>query len=59
MEDDFDDYDGLMDDDPALDYILYEDMEQKGGQKGSGCLGGLVILILPLVAGCYGLIRWV
>ncbi len=58
MEDDFDDYDGLMDDDPALDYILYEDMERKGEQKGGGCLGVVAILILPLVAGCCGLIRW-
>ncbi len=55
MEDDFD---GLLDDDPALDYILYEDMEKKGGQKGGGCLGVVAILILPLVAGCCGLIRW-
>ncbi len=59
MDDDFNEYDGLMDDDPALDYILYEDMEQKGGQKGNGCLGVVAILILPLAAGCCGLICWV
>ena len=58
MEDDFEEMVNLMDDDPALDHILYEDMEQKGGQKGGGCLGVVAILLLPLAAGCYGLIRW-
>ncbi len=58
MEDDFDEYDELLDDDPAVDYILYEDMERKGEQNGSGCFGVMAILILPLAVGCYGLIRW-
>ena len=47
MEDDFEEVDNLMDDDSALDYILYEDMEKKGEQKGGGCLGVVTILILP------------
>ncbi len=49
MEDDFQDLDNLMDDDPALDYILYEDMEH-GNKGGNGCLGIIVLLILPLAA---------
>lgn len=56
MEDDFGEMENLMDDDPALDYILYEDMEQKGRQNGGGCLGLVVILILPLTASCCGLL---
>ncbi len=59
MQDDFEESGSLMDDDPALDYILYEDLEQKGGQKGSGCLGVVAVLFLPLTVGCCGLIRWV
>jgi len=59
MEDDFEETGNLMDDDPALDYILYEDLEQKGEQKDTGCLGVVAILFLPLTAACCGLIRWV
>ena len=35
MEGDFEEMGNLMDDDPALDYILYEDMER--GNKGGKC----------------------
>jgi len=56
MEDDFEEMENLMDDDPALDYILYEDMERKGGQKGGGCLGVIAILILPFVSSVYWLV---
>ena len=59
MEDDFEEMENLMDDDPALDYILYEDMEKNGGQKGGGCLGVIAIFLLPLTAGYCGLIYWV
>jgi len=58
MEDDFDEYDELIDDDSAVDYILYKNMEQKENQKGSGCFGAMAILVLPLAAACCGLIRW-
>ena len=46
------DNDNLMDDDPALDYILYENMvqENRGGKGGNGCLGVVVLLIVPLVS---------
>lgn len=43
MPDDFEDNRGLIDDDPALDYILYEEMNKEDG-KG-GCFG--MILFLP------------
>jgi len=56
MEDEFDEMGNLMDDDPALDYILYEEMAQKGGQNGGGCLGGVVILILPFILSVYWLV---
>ena len=49
MPDDFQDNHGLLDDDPALDCILYEEMNKEGGRprgKG-GCLGLLLILFLP------------
>ncbi len=40
----------IMDDDPALNYILYEEMEkeEKNPQKNGGCLGVFVLLLLPL-----------
>ena len=58
MSDDFDDYDGLIDDDPALDYIMYKKMtreEQQGpDRKNSGCL---VLLLVPAVSTGLYLIR--
>ncbi len=52
MEDDFEEMDNLMDDDPALDYILYEDMkrDQSKRKEGKGCLANVVILLLPWAA---------
>lgn len=45
---------GLLDDDPALDCILYEEMQKKeGGERGRcGCLGLLILPLLP--AGALG-----
>ena len=49
MEDHFDETKGLLDDDPALDYILYEDMTKDNkSQKGNGCLGVVILLLLPI-----------
>jgi len=49
MEDDLDDMKGLLDDDPALDYILYEDMTQDHkDQNKSGCLGLVLLFLLPI-----------
>lgn len=48
-----DDYDGLLDDDPALDYILYEEMtkEEENQRPPKGCLGVFIfLLLLPCVA---------
>lgn len=43
--------DGLLDDDPALDCILFEEMskEQRQPRNSSGCLGVVIILLLPAV----------
>jgi hypothetical protein len=51
MRDDNDEYNGLIDDDPALDCILFEEMrkEDKGGSGKGGCLGMLLILVLPVL----------
>ena len=51
MSSDHDEPDGLLDDDPALDCILYEEMNkddvQPSGKGKSGCLGLMLILFLP------------
>lgn len=49
MSDDFEDNRGLIDDDPALDYVLYEEMNKDNGRPSGkcGCLGMLLILFLP------------
>lgn len=51
---------GLLDDDPALDYILYEEMQkdERGGgnrPKGGGCLGLLFLMTVPAGAFVCGL----
>ena len=50
---------GLLDDDPALDYILYEEMEKekKGPQNNGGCLGVFVLLLLPFSTVAFWIIR--
>ena len=50
---------GLLDDDPALDYILYDEMQkdERGGgnrPKGGGCLGLLFLFTVPAGALVYG-----
>ncbi len=43
--------DNLFDEDDALDYILYEECEKKDNRPGngkSGCLGLLMLIVLPL-----------
>jgi len=48
MSDDFDENDGLLDEDPTLDFILYQEMEKENKQPGSksGCLGGVLLFII-------------
>ncbi len=59
MTEDFDEDHGLLDDDPALDYILYEKMEKEGetSQKNGGCLGVFVLLLLPFSTVAFWIIR--
>jgi hypothetical protein len=51
MSDDFEDNQGLLDEDPALDCILYEEMNKEDGRPSGkgGCLGLLIILFLPML----------
>lgn len=46
-----DDGSGLIDDDPALDCILYEEMTQNDGKQTGGrggCFGVATVLLLPV-----------
>jgi len=46
-----DENENLFDDDDALDYILYEECEKTDKKNGgSGCLGVLGVLLLPVAA---------
>ncbi|MBM9536307.1 hypothetical protein [Desulfobulbus alkaliphilus] len=50
-------HDPLLDEDEALDYILYEDMEQESEQQpGKGCLAGALLFLL--VPGSVGLLMY-
>ncbi len=40
--------DNLFDDDDALDYTLYEEANKETSGGGKGCLGMIVLLILPV-----------
>ena len=52
MEDDFEEQDDLMDDDPAFNYILYEDIARDENKKpvGSGCLGIVLFFLVTCVS---------
>jgi hypothetical protein len=47
-----DDDENLFDKNDALDYIIYDDMENGSKRKSgkTGCLSILIVIILPLVA---------
>ena len=47
MPDHHDDHDGLIDDDPALDCILLEEMRRDSHQRGSGGCFGLFLMLMP------------
>jgi len=38
----------LFDEDDALDYILYEEVNKETSDGGKGCFGMIILLILPL-----------
>ncbi len=49
MDDDFNDDRNLLDEDPALDYILYEEMEKDAKPRGkSSCFGIVLFVLIPL-----------
>lgn len=43
--------DNIFDDDDALDYIIYEEVEKEvnDAEGGSGCLGVILILAVPVL----------
>ncbi len=43
--------DNIFDEDDALDYIMYEEVEKEVNdpQSRSGCLGMLLVLVIPLI----------
>ena len=50
IQDHDNDGDGLIDDDPALDFILYEEMTQNDRRQKEGrggCFGVLLLIVLP------------
>ncbi len=57
MSDDFHENDGLLDNDPALDFVLYKEMEKDNRKNKSknGCLGVFLILLLPF---CYAVLHF-
>lgn len=52
MLDNDDEYNGFLDEDPALDCILFEEIRKKDAPQSGrgGCLGMMVILSIPA---CY------
>ncbi|QQG64641.1 hypothetical protein [Desulfobulbus oligotrophicus] len=54
MNDEYEEPNGLLDDDPALDCILFEEMKRESTRPGNhpGCLGMVALFILP-IAGIY------
>ena len=50
MPNDNDEYDGLLDDDPALDCLLFEEMRKEEiHPKGpGGCLAILILFVIPV-----------
>lgn len=51
MSDEFEEHPGLIDEDPALDYILYKKLEKEDSQdKGrGGCQSLMLAMIVPPV----------
>jgi hypothetical protein len=54
MSEEPEEHKGLLDDEPALDYILYEEMtkdeQQNSRKKPGGCLPLILFMIVPLVS---------
>lgn len=46
-----DKHDNIFDDDDALDFIMYKELEKEGRERkggNCGCLGLVVLLLLPV-----------
>lgn len=55
MDEDFNEHNGLIDDDPVLDYLLYKDMEQdqKNSQRNGGCLCAFAYFLVPCASSIF------
>lgn len=49
MTDTDNDHDGLLDDDPALDCILFEEMRRDDQPGRGGCFGLIVVFLTPVL----------
>jgi hypothetical protein len=51
MADDFRDNDELIDPDPAMDFIIYDEMSRQTNSPNhkGGCLGIILLFLLPLI----------
>ena len=52
----FEDHPGILDDDPALDVILLEEMDKKdrkAHKQNGGCAGVLLLLLMPAGLAAY------
>ena len=53
------DRDPLLEDDETLDFLLYREMEREGNRPAKGgCLGGLLLLLVPAGLLLLGALRW-
>lgn len=60
MQEELDDSDSLLDEDPALDFILYQELEKDGGKKGNsgGCFSVVLLAIFPVSTLSFFIARW-
>ena len=49
----------LLEDDETLDFLLYREMEREGNRPArGGCLGSLLLLLVPAGLLLLGALRW-
>ena len=61
MDEDFNEHNGLIDEDPALDYLIYKDMEQdqKDSQRnGESCLGAFAFFLVPCATSIFWIVTF-
>jgi hypothetical protein len=60
MDEDFNEHNGLIDEDPALDYLIYKDMEQdqKNSRRNGGCLGAFAFFLVPCATSIFWIVTF-